>query len=69
METYRKNLPELQQHPGKHVLILGERVVDVFDSYGDAMRAAYAASRPGEFMVKRIPRPGEVAFFTRNLGR
>ncbi len=67
MATYRAHLPELLQHAGKYVFIRGDRVVEVFDTYADALRAAYAQAKPGEFMIKRIVPAEHVAFFTRDL--
>lgn len=54
-ETYQKHLPELEQHQGKYVLIHGEEVVDIFESYQDALRQGYRQFGVDEpFLVQLI---------------
>lgn len=65
-QTYKERLGELEQYEGKFVLIHGEDVVDVFDSYSDALRQGYrdfGADEP--FLVKRIQRPEAAQSITR----
>ncbi|MGH7559109.1 MAG: hypothetical protein ACREMD_15280 [Gemmatimonadota bacterium] len=67
-ETYRAKRAELEPHQGKFVLIHGDTVVDVFDTYADAIRHGYrqfGAKDP--FLVKRIEIPETVQTITRLL--
>ena len=55
LETYRNKLPELKgENEGRFVLIKGDRVIDVFSSYDDALKAGYTAFGLDPFLVKRI---------------
>ena len=38
LETYQSKLPELKAQEGKYVLIQGDKVIDTFTSYEDAMK-------------------------------
>lgn len=65
-ETYREKLPELEQYEGKWVVIHGDTVVDVFDTYSDALRQGYRQfGTEDPFMVKRIERPETAQSITR----
>lgn len=63
--TYRKKLPELLRHEGKYVLIHGDRVIDTFASYADALRQEYQDFGLRSFMVKRIIRIEPLHLITR----
>lgn len=65
LATYRDKLPELVQHEGKYVLIHGDRVVDTFASYEDALRQGYREFGLEPFLVKQIMRTERVHFVTR----
>jgi hypothetical protein len=52
--TYTGKLPELQMHSGKFVLIKGDEVAGIFDSYRDALKAGYERFRLEPFLVKQI---------------
>jgi hypothetical protein len=52
--TYTGKLPELQMHSGKFVLIKGDDVVGIFDSYRDALKAGYEQFRLEPLLVKQI---------------
>lgn len=55
LRTYKEKLAELEQHQGKFVLIHGEQVVDIFDTYADALRQGYREFGVDDpFLVKRI---------------
>lgn len=55
METYRKRLPELKgENEGRFVLIQGDRVVDTFASYEDALKVGYEKFGLDPFLVKKI---------------
>ena len=62
LATYRANLSELLQHEGKYVLIHGEGVADVFDTYQDALRQGYRQFGLEPFMVKQIQRTERVHY-------
>lgn len=65
-ETYRRLLPELEQHQGKYVLIHGDELVDLFGSYEDAIRGGYRKFGPDDpFLVKLIEATEEVHFISR----
>lgn len=64
--TYQDKLQELEQHEGKFVLIHGEEVVDIFDSYSDALRQGYRNFGTDDpFLVKQIRRPETAQSVTR----
>ncbi len=66
LETYRQNLPELQQHAGKFVLIKGEKIEDFFTSYEDAVKAGYQKfGVDNPFLVTRIQAQQTVQFISR----
>lgn len=64
-ETYQKKLPELEQHIGKYVLIHGEDVVGMFESYADAIGQGYLQFGLEPFLVKLIEREERVQLITR----
>lgn len=67
-ETYQRELPALQAHEGKFMLIQGDGVVDVFDSYEDAVKDGY--NRFGvdtPFMVKQILTVERIQYMTRDI--
>jgi len=41
LAAYAKKLPELQAQSGKFVLIKGDKVDGVFDTYADALNVGY----------------------------
>lgn len=65
--TYNARLTELLGQIGKHVLIVGDKVEGVFDTYKDALTAGYEIKPEGGFLVKRIAPAEQIAFFTRDL--
>ena len=64
-ETYPKKLPELIAHEGKFVLIHDEEVVDVYDSYEDAIKEGCAKFGLTPFLVKQIEATEQVHFISR----
>lgn len=68
LAAYRKALPGLLAQEGKFVLVVGDSVVNTFDSYADALKAGYAAAGLAPFLVKRISGTETIAFFTRDFG-
>lgn len=54
MATYTGRLPELRTHSGKYVLIHGDEVVGLYDTYADALTVGYEKFRLKPFLVKQI---------------
>lgn len=67
LATYNTNLPALLKHQGKFVLIKGEEVVDMFDTYGDALKQGYEKFGLEQFLVKRIMPTEQVSFISRHI--
>lgn len=65
LTTYRERLPELVQHEGKYVLIHGDSVADVFDTYQDALRQGYKQFGLEPFLVKQIQSTERIHFVAR----
>ena len=51
--TYQEHLEELLAQEGKYVLIHGDKVEDVFDTYGHALGAGYERFKLEPFFVKQ----------------
>lgn len=55
LKTYKRELPNLLGSEGKYVVIRGEEIADVFETYDDALKFAYKSFGVDSlFMVKRI---------------
>ncbi len=57
VRTYRRELPRLlaEGHEGRCVLIKGNQVLSIWDSFEDALQAGYEKFPPGEvFMAQPI---------------
>jgi hypothetical protein len=67
LETYKKRLPDLSSNEGKFVVISGTDVLGIFESYQDALTAAYEKLGVKPFLVKRISAVETLSFFTREL--
>jgi hypothetical protein len=53
---YLANKPELRaQYHGKHIVIIGEELVGVYDDAGTAYHETIKAHPLGSFMLKDIP--------------
>ena len=65
IKTYESRLDELLAYEGKYVVINGQDVIGTFDSYADALQAAYSKFPTGEFLVKRIQAVEQVQFIAR----
>lgn len=65
--TYNRLLPSLLPNAGKYALIKGDKLVDTFDTYQDAMKRGYSEFKLDPFMVKLIAPAERVAYFTRDL--
>jgi hypothetical protein len=67
LETYKNTLPSLLKDEGKFVLIKGDNVIDVFNTYEDAIKEGYKISGLEPFFVKQIQKVEQVHFFSRNI--
>jgi len=69
IETYNRELPKLldQQQQGKFVVISGNDVVGIYESYADALKVAYDKKGLVPFLVKKIQSVEQAQFFSRDL--
>lgn len=67
VETYNAKLPELVASIGKFVLIKGDSIEGIYDTYADALKIGYERFKLEPFMVKQIAPAEQVQFFTREL--
>ncbi len=67
LETYRANAVLLNEHAGKFVLIHGDRIVDYFAAYEDAIKAGYQQFQLQPFLVKQINAVEVVQQITRHV--
>ena len=67
LETYKKSLPSLLIHEVKHVVILGDKIEGIFDSYEDALRIGYEKAGVKPFLVRKISAAEQIAYFTRDV--
>lgn len=66
LAVYRSKLPELKaEHEGEFVLIHGDRIVDFFTSYDDAIQAGYSRFGLEPFLVKQIHTQEQAQFISR----
>lgn len=65
--TYNNLLPTLLPMVGKFALIKGEKLIDTFDSYQDAMKRGYAEFKLEPFLVKLIAPAEQVSYFSRDF--
>jgi hypothetical protein len=49
IETYNANLPELLGSIGRFVLVKGDRIEGIYDTYADAVKAGY-----GQFKLEPL---------------
>jgi hypothetical protein len=65
--TYDRELPKLLEHQGKFAVIHGDKVVGVFETYHDAVKAGYEKCGLKPFLVRRIQAIEQVQYFSRDL--
>ncbi len=65
IERYNAELNNLLQNEGKFVLIKGLKPFEFFESYDDALKAAYEKYGLEPFLVKKISRIEPIINFTR----
>lgn len=67
LATYEQRLPELQASSGKFVLIKGDGIEGIFDTYADALNVGYQKFKLERFLVKQIGLSEKVLYFSRDL--
>lgn len=67
LATYQRELPQLLSKQGKFVVIRGDEMAGIWDTYQDALRAAYERYHLGSFLVKRIEAAEHAQLITRSL--
>jgi hypothetical protein len=66
--TYERHKEELVgAHEGRFVLIHGDEIAGVWDTYQDALEAGYRQFNLEPFFVKQIRGIEQVQFFTRDI--
>jgi hypothetical protein len=67
METYRRELPRLLDRQGKFMVVHGEAVAGVYETFDEALRAAYTLFKLEPFLIKEIQAEEKPVHFTRDL--
>ena len=67
LATYNAKLESLLPNEGRFVLIHGDEVVGIFDSYSDALSHAYGQFGVEPFLVRKISSIETISFFTRSF--
>jgi len=68
LARFEKSLPEMKaEHEGKFVLVHGDKVIDFFDTYDDAINAGYTKFGLDSFLVKQIHSVAQVQFISRRV--
>jgi hypothetical protein len=65
--TYQNKLQELIPNEGKFVLIHGDQVAGIWETYEDALQAGYQRFGLEPFLVKRIQWSETIQNFTRDI--
>lgn len=65
LATYKTKLAELKASEGKFVLIRGQEIVGIFDTYADAIKEGYGKFGLEPFLVKQIQAIERVQFISR----
>jgi hypothetical protein len=64
LETYKTKLPELLADEGKFVLVHGDKIIDVYGTYEDAIKAGYSRFGLTPFLVKQVESIDQVQFIS-----
>jgi hypothetical protein len=67
MATYRRELPKLTMNTGKFVLIQGDQVAGIWETYQDALQEGYRLFALEPFFVKQIQPVEFIHHFTRDI--
>ena len=65
LDTYKNKLTELASSEGKFVLIHGDQVAGIFDTYADAIKEGYEKFGLDPFLVKQIQAVERIQFVSR----
>lgn len=65
--AYVRELQNLLGSEGKYVLIQGDAVIGVYDTYNDALQIGYDRCGLEPFLVKQIQAVEQVHSFTRDI--
>ncbi|HEY8746721.1 MAG TPA: hypothetical protein VIM11_02025 [Tepidisphaeraceae bacterium] len=65
--VYARELSSLLGSEGKYVLIHGDAIVGIYDTYNDALQIGYDRCGLAPFLVKRIQAVEQVHHFTRDI--
>ncbi len=65
--AYARAIESLLPQAGKFVVIGGDNVVGVYDTYSDALTAGYDKCGLEPFLVKQIQVIEQIQFFTRDI--
>lgn len=68
LAVYNKLLPELLKDEGKFALIFRGKLINVYTSYEDALKAGYQTAKLKPFLVKKISGTETAMYFTRDIG-
>lgn len=67
LATFERNKDNLASEEGRFVLIQGDEIAGVWDTYKDALEAGYGKYGLTPFLVKQVRGVEEVQFFTRDI--
>ncbi len=67
LAIYNENLMDLLTNEGMYVVVHGETLEGLFDTYEDALQAGYEKFGVVPFLVKRISRVEPIQYFSRDL--
>lgn len=67
LATYDRLMPKLLSDEGKYALIAGDRLIDCYLAYEDALKAGYREVGLMPFLVKRISGTESAVHFTRDI--
>lgn len=67
LKTYESSLQSLLADEGKFVLIKGDQVLGVYETYADAIQSGYEKCELEPFLVRKIEATEHIHFFTRPI--
>jgi hypothetical protein len=67
LSVYNANLIELLANEGKYVVICGDEINGVFESYDEALSVGYEKYGLTPFLAKQINRVEPIHYFSRDL--
>ncbi len=67
LSVHHANLIELLANEGKYVVICGDEINGVFDSYDEALGAGYQKYGLTPFLAKQINRVEPIHYFSRDV--